>query len=376
MLGADRDLLDAVERAAQFDRRRERLLIALGGAAHDANEARPVDLGGAFQLPRASIAQARKVRQHQDVADLIQPAAAGAPKHLQKLIRLHVPLEASRQITRPGDENRAHGEIDAGSQPHRRDDDIELSGFRERLDQAGADRVAKSAMMIGDAAAQEFREPFAREGFLFGGKRQRIAQRQSRGDGLRHLFAGVAARREDQHRRQVRAQRFSNRARPEAFALDELRFRQGAQIDFLERNRPFVVRDEDRVATDASKPFHHVLRIFHAAAEKQELRFARRERERQFVVHAANRVGNHLVFVDHEKLRAVPAQEAGTLRFEGRDQDPGVEIQRQIAGRNANVPAARAPFRQLVVRQGPCRHGKNRLPFQRWVEQFENEGLA
>ena len=136
------------------------------------------------------------------------------------------------------------------------------------------------------------------------------------------------------------------------------------------------MRDEDRVATDASKPFHHVLRIFHAAAEEQQLRFARRERERQFVVHAANRVGNHLVFVDHEKLRAVPAQEAGTLRFEGRDQDPGVEIQRQIAGRNANVPAARAPFRQLVVRQGPCRHGKNRLPFQRWVEQFENEGLA
>ncbi len=149
-----------------------------------------------------------------------------------------------------------------------------------------------------------------------------------------------------------------------------------AQIDFLERDGPHVVRDEHRVATDSLKPRDHILRIFHTAAEEQELRFRRREGERQFVMHAPHRVGDHLIFVDHEKARTVPAQEAGTLCFQGRDHDPGIEIQGQIAGRNADVPATRAPFRELVVRQRSRGHGEDRLPFEGRVEQLKNEGLA
>ena len=142
MLDTDRDLLRAEKRATQFDRGGEGLFAAIRRAAHDADQARPVDLRRAFQLPRPGIAEPRNIRHEKDVAGLIEPAAAGAAKHLQKLIRLHVPLEISRHVTRVGNENRAHGEIDAGGEAHRRDDDVQLAGFRERLDQAGADRVA------------------------------------------------------------------------------------------------------------------------------------------------------------------------------------------------------------------------------------------
>ena len=56
MLGTDRNLLRAVKRTTQFDRGGERLFATIGCATHDADEARPVHLRRALQLPRPSLA--------------------------------------------------------------------------------------------------------------------------------------------------------------------------------------------------------------------------------------------------------------------------------------------------------------------------------
>src|SRR5207244_13482613 len=105
-------------------------------------------------------------------------------------------------------------------------------------------------------------------------------------------FAGVTAWRENQYWRKVRAKRFADQTRPEVSCLDELRFGQHPQIYFHERHGPLVVRDEDRVATDALKPPDDILRIFDAAAQEQEWPFRRRQRQRALVRHAPNRIGD------------------------------------------------------------------------------------
>ena len=83
MLGPDRHILRAEERAAELHGSGKRLFGAIGGATHHTDQARPVDLRRAFQFSRPRIAESRNIRQHQDVADLIEPAAAGASKHLE-----------------------------------------------------------------------------------------------------------------------------------------------------------------------------------------------------------------------------------------------------------------------------------------------------
>ena len=101
----------------------------------------------------------------------------------------------------------------------------------------------------------------------------------------------------------------------------------------------------------------------------------RRERERQLVMHAAHRIGDHLIFVDDEKLRPVAPQKTRALSFQGGDENLRAEIQRQIAGRDADIPAARAPFREFVIGQRARRHRENGLPFQRRIKQLEDVGL-
>ncbi len=149
-----------------------------------------------------------------------------------------------------------------------------------------------------------------------------------------------------------------------------------AQIHFLERNGSLLMRDKNCIATDPLEPRDDILRIRDAAAEQEQLRLARRQSERQFVMHPANRIGDHLIFIDHEELRTVATEEAGALRFQRRDDDPGVEIQREIARGDADIPAARAPFREFVVRERARRNGENRLAFEGGIKQFENVGLA
>lgn len=129
MLHSERHFLHAEKRAAQFHRGGERLLAALGRAVHHADQARPVDLRRALQLPRPGEAQARLVGREKNEAGVVQSAATGPAKHLQELVRLHLALKISREITGVSDEDRAHGKVDARRQSHRRDDNVELSAF-------------------------------------------------------------------------------------------------------------------------------------------------------------------------------------------------------------------------------------------------------
>src|SRR5439155_426845 len=70
--------------------------------------------------------------------------------------------------------------------------------------------------------------------------------------------------------------------------------------------------------------------------------------------------------------------EPALLRFERRDEDRRVEIIREIAGGDADIPSTGAPFSELVVRQRAGRYGVNGLPVVLALvrPQLENERLA
>ena len=173
MLGPDGDFLRAEKRVAQVHRCCERSVAAGIGdrslmprlfpagiidpgysGTHHADQARPIHLRSPFQLARARVAQPRNVGKHEDVADFIEPPTTSPAKHLEQFVRLDMSLEVSRLIPGVGDEDRAHRKINAGRKTHGRDDDIELAGFRQRLDQSSAHSVTQPAVLIGDAGAQ------------------------------------------------------------------------------------------------------------------------------------------------------------------------------------------------------------------------------
>ena len=133
-------------------------------------------------------------------------------------------------------------------------------------------------------------------------------------------------------------------------------------MDLLQRHGAFVVANQDGLAAEALQPFDDVLRVAHAAAEQQQLRLRRRQRHGQFVIQAAVQVAEHLVFVHHQQGGAVALDEAVLLRFQRGDQHGRAEILRQVAGGDADIPAAGAPFGELVVGQRAGGHGVDGLP--------------
>jgi hypothetical protein len=58
----------------------------------------------------------------------------------------------------------------------------------------------------------------------------------------------------------------------------------------------------------------------------------------------------------------LPPEKARALSLERGDDDFRVGIQRQIAGRDSDIPATGAPFRELVVGKSARRDGENGLP--------------
>ena len=102
--------------------------------------------------------------------------------------------------------------------------------------------------------------------------------------------------------------------------------------------------DEDGVAADAAEPLGHVMGIGNAAAEEEELRLWRGEGHGELVIYTAHRVGEHLVLVHHEEAGAFAAQEAAFLSLKGGDHHAGIEAEGEIAGGDADVPAATAPL--------------------------------
>src|SRR2546429_6768307 len=59
--------------------------------------------------------------------------------------------------------------------------------------------------------------------------------------------------------------------------------------------------DQHSLASEPTQPFHHLLRIGHAAAEQEQLRLRRRERDGEFVIQAAVGVAEHLILVHHQQ---------------------------------------------------------------------------
>ena len=115
-------------------------------------------------------------------------------------------------------------------------------------------------------------------------------------------------------------------------------------VDFFQGNGAFFVMNEHGPAAQALQPMNDLLGIGHAAAEKEELGAGRGQGEGQFVIQAAVLVAQHLVFIHDEEGRAVAADEAVLLRFQRGDEHRGGKVFAQIAGGDADVPAARAPF--------------------------------
>src|SRR6476646_10055104 len=101
---------------AEFYGRGERQFHSISGATHDADQSRPINLRGTPEATRPCIAQSRELLREKNVTGLIQTTPPSAPKHLQQLIRLDMPLEISRHVTRIGHEHRPHRKINARSE--------------------------------------------------------------------------------------------------------------------------------------------------------------------------------------------------------------------------------------------------------------------
>src|SRR2546423_15272305 len=133
---------------------------------HHAYQTGPIYLGYASQLARFCVAQSGQIVRVKRVTDFIETTAAGATKHLEKLVRFDLALEISGEITSIGHDHRAHRKIDPGGKSHRRDDDVELSRFGERFHHACARGITESAVMIRHTIPQEFRQALPRGCFL------------------------------------------------------------------------------------------------------------------------------------------------------------------------------------------------------------------
>ena len=233
-------------------------------------------------------------------------------------------------------------------------------------------------MVIADAAAEKAGEIFADKEFLRGREREGIGRGQIAREFGSHLLGGVAARSEDENGAEIFSERLGDGARPVAADFVRNVKLQRVGENFFERHGAFLVADEGDLAAEALQPFHGVVRIGDAAAEKEELRLGRCEGEGEFVIQAAVGVAEHLIFIHDEQGRAFSANEAALLRFERGDEDGGLEIFREVAGGDADVPAAGAPFGEFVVGERARRDGVNGLAaiFSLLRPEFEDEGFA
>ena len=216
--------------------------------------------------------------------------------------------------------------------------------------------------MIGDAALEQLGQVFADDELLLGAELERIGRGQLPGEFGGHGFGGLAARGEDQDRPQVFGQRLGDQPRPVTADFARHVVAQVVGMNFFERHGALIVADQNGLAAEPLQPFDDILRIAHAAAEQEQLRLRRRQGHGQLVIQAAVEVAEHLVLVHDQQRRAVALDEAVLLRLERGDQHRRAEVLRQVARGDADVPAARAPFGELVVGQRAGRHGVDGLP--------------
>ena len=312
---------------------------------------------------RSGIENGRTVAAGDDVAFVIEPATASAAVHLQKLVWSEFMLTGAVVVGRAGDVDAAHAEIDACGESHRGDDDAELARFRQRLDDAGPRAVAEAAVMKSDAALDQRGEVFAAHGALLGRELQRIAHRQIGGETAGDGFGLFAPWRENEQRREISHHHRGGESRPVVLKLTRA-LRQGLHGRFFERHGAFLRHDDLRLATKTAHPRDDIVRIRHGTAEQQQTRVFRRERDGGLVVRAACVVGDHLVFVDDEQRGSFATHEALELRLQRGDDDGRIDIFRDVAGGDADIPLRVLPFGVFVVRECSRGHGVDGLALE------------
>ena len=148
------------------------------------------------------------------------------------------------------------------------------------------------------------------------------------------------------------------------------------KIALFKRHGPFLVFDQYGFATDTFEPGDDVARIGHTPAEQKQLGPSRRKGNREFVMHAAHRIAQHLKFIDDKEARTFAAQETPALSLEGRDDDARIEVNGDVAGGNPDIPAATAPFGQFVVGECASRNRENGLLLQVRIKELKYICLA
>ena len=356
----------------------ERVAATLGGGVHEGEQGAPIHRAAAGEMAGAGVEEAEFVGGDEDEAGFVEAAAAGAAEHLEDFVGLERLFDVVAAIGSGGEGDAAQGKIDAGGEAHGGDDDAKLAGLGERFDDAGARAVAQAAVMIGDAALEQFGEMLADDEFLFVAELERIGRGQIAGEFGGHGFGGLAARREDENGAEVFGEAFGDEARPIALNLAGDVEIEIVGVEFLQRDGADVVADENGVAAKAVEPSDDGIGIGDAAAEEQKLGLGRREGEGEFVIQAAVGVADHLVFVHDEEGGAVALDEAVFLGFERGDEDGGVEIFGEVAGGDADIPAASAPFGEFVIGEGAGGDGVDGLAaiFAAVGPKLEDQGLA
>src|SRR5204863_4968787 len=95
------------------------------------------------------------------------------------------------------------------------DDHAQLAGLGERLDDAGARGIAEAAVMISDAAAQQFRQVLADHLLLVHPQIERMWGRgQLTREIGRECLCALTTRREDEDGAKVVSERLRHEARP------------------------------------------------------------------------------------------------------------------------------------------------------------------
>src|SRR4051812_41458962 len=92
-------------------------------------------------------------------------------------------------------------------------------------------------------------------------------------------------------------------------------------------------------------------------------------------MHTTHGVADHLKFVDDEKARSFASKKAAALSFQCGHDDASVQVDRDISGRDADVPAAGPPLGELVIGQCARRNREDCLFLQIRVEQLKDVGL-
>lgn len=351
--------------------------LIVHGGAHDGEEAGPIDAIGAAEAEGAGLVEAGFGGQGEDVADAVEPAAAGASEHLEEFIGTDLSGLFAAAVGAVGDHNRAHGKIDTGGEAHSGDDDAELSGFGERFDEAGALAVIEAAVVKGDAGAEEGAEGMAGEFFLFGGENEGIFFGEGAGDFDSDVLGGAAARCEEEQRGHFSFEDTGDGAWPVTANGIGNAVGEGFHGNFLKGDGTFAVGDQFGGPPEAAEPVADRFGIADGAAEEKEARLWRRGGDGDLVIEAPLVIADHLVFIDDEEIGTLAVEEAGFLGFEGGDDDGGIGTERAVAGDEADRPAEGFPFEQFIVGEGAGGNGVDGAAVEAAIhEEFKDIGFA